>query len=107
MMSVVFARITVRTLLTVGVVCWLGACGSDSADSASPDAGHPVVRTDDVCGADADCRMEPDSICKDTKTIVRFDVPKCASDHRCTWIGSEDRCDYMCQDGYCITTGVE
>jgi hypothetical protein len=84
-----------RMLLLIGMVCLLGGCGGDSSDG-------------EVCMIDADCKMDPGqpSVCKDARTLIRYDIPKCSADQRCEWPRVEEVCGHSCEDGYCITAGV-
>ncbi|HMI86063.1 MAG TPA: hypothetical protein VK550_18330 [Polyangiaceae bacterium] len=96
-MSFMLSRICRGILSTASIACWLCACGSDS------DSGPTGVTTAEMCKDDADCKMEPEGVCKEEHTVIHYDVPRCGSDQRCVWGGTESHCDYMCQDGYCIT----
>ena len=103
-----------RTSLLFGIVCALSACGGTSSDGdadAAGDAGADdvadvepdVIRTGEVCNVSADCKMNPGrDECREPKTAVRYE-PTCGADQRCTWDRIEDRCDFECHDGYCIT----
>ena len=96
-MSAVVSKICGGALIAGGILCWVVACGSDSAN------GPPITRTAEVCKVAADCKMEPESVCKDGKTLVRFETPTCGSGQRCMWSGTEDPCGLMCQDGFCVS----
>ena len=96
MMSAVVSRLCGGVLIAGGILCWLVACGGDSAN------GPPVVHSAEVCKVATDCKTEPDALCKDVKTIARFETPSCA-DGRCMWIGTEERCGLECHDGFCVS----
>jgi len=98
MSAVVVGRVVAGLLIVASAACWLGACGSDSADTLPP-----TTRTAEECKVDVDCKTEPAGRCKDSATVIHFDVPKCESDGRCSWTATEERCGLMCQDGYCVS----
>jgi hypothetical protein len=91
-----------RTLLLIGTAWLLGACGDSDSDDDTD-----VIRTDEMCTVDSDCKMDPGraSSCKDALTLVRYDVPRCGANRRCEWPRLEERCGHSCEDGFCITAG--
>jgi hypothetical protein len=102
-----------RMLLLAAMAYHLGACGGTASDG-EPDAsdGAPdtsdsepsVIHTGEVCKVESDCKMDPGrSFCRDSKTAVRYEIPQCGADQRCAWTRLEDKCDLVCEDGYCIS----
>jgi hypothetical protein len=97
MMSAVVSKVCGGALIAGGILCWLVACAGDS------NAGPPMVRTGEVCQRATDCKAQPDDVCKDAKTLVRYETPACGGDKRCLWNGTEDPCGGSCQDGFCVS----
>jgi hypothetical protein len=89
-----------RQLLAITFLL-LGACGGEtSGDDPSK------IHTDESCKVDSDCKKYPGHVfCQDPRTAVRYEIPTCGADQRCSWGPLEDRCNDHCEEGYCITAG--